>query len=380
MRLANFFWMTACLVTGSVAPGAQRGNNSDGLRECLAASARADRFSGILALGRNGKLLKAISFGHPDAAGQLPFYPDTRFNIASAGKMFTAVAIGQLVEQRKLSFDEPVGDVLPGLPADIAKVTIDQLLTHRSGLGDYLRLENREAIDAARTATDLLPLAIKDGLSFPPGSKQQYSNSGYVVLGAVIEKLSGASYADYVRTHIFEPAGMTSADLSATVPHATPMTKHGLDGSLSSVAHPAPEIGGNRASAAGGALASARDMIRFGEALRSGKILSRSIAEQLWKPRVPGLSRDGAQVSYAYGFVRMDYPGGIWAVGHGGGSLGINAEFELFPVTGETIVSLSNYDPPSATDALAIARRVALHQRPCLGVDRNRSLGRSPVL
>jgi CubicO group peptidase (beta-lactamase class C family) len=328
-------------------------------------SARADRFSGILALGRDGKLIENFGFGHPDAAGQLPFSPDTRFNIASAGKMFTAVAIGQLVEQHKLSFDEPVGHVLPSLPADFAKVTIDQLLTHRSGLGDYLRFENRQAIDAARTATDLLPIAIKDGLAFAPGSRQQYSNSGYVVLGAVIEKLSGASYADYVRAHIFEPAGMTNADLTGTMPHATAMTKHAPDGSLSPVAHPAPVIGGNRASPAGGALASARDMIRFGEALRSGKILSRAIAEQLWKPRVPGPSHDGAQVSYAYGFVRMEYPGGIWAVGHGGGSLGINAEFELFPWTGETIVSLSNYDPPSATDAIAIARRAALDQSPC---------------
>jgi CubicO group peptidase (beta-lactamase class C family) len=106
-------------------------------------------------------------------------------------------------------------------------------------------------------------------------------------------------------------------------------------------------------------------MIRFGEALRSGKIVSRSITQELWKSRVPGTSRDGAQVSYAYGFVRTDYLNGQWTVGHGGGSLGINSEFELFPQTGHSIASLSNYDPPSATEAAAMARRSILGQAPC---------------
>jgi hypothetical protein len=106
-------------------------------------------------------------------------------------------------------------------------------------------------------------------------------------------------------------------------------------------------------------------MIKFGEALRSGKILSRPIVDQLWVSRVAGAPRDGAEVSYAYGFVRMDYPNGAWAVGHGGGSLGINAEFELFPTAGDTIVALSNYDPPSATEAMAMARRVIVGQHPC---------------
>jgi CubicO group peptidase (beta-lactamase class C family) len=335
------------------------------LQRCLAAAAKADRFSGIVALGHGGALVSSMTFGHPDAAHQQAFARDTRFNIASAGKMFTAVAIGQLVEKGQLSFDEPVGRILPALPADVGKVSIDQLLAHRSGLGDYLHPANIETIQTARTATDLLQIAVRDGLAFTPGSKQQYSNSGYVVLGAVIEKLSGMSYADYVRTHIFVPARMVTADLSGTAPHAVPMTKHNFNGTLSLVAHSAPVIGGDRGSPAGGATASALDMIRFGEALRSGKILSRSIVSQLWAPRVPGTPRDGAQVSYGYGFARMDYPDGRWLVGHGGGSLGINSEFELFPATGDSIASLSNYDPPTATDAMAMARRALLGQSPC---------------
>lgn len=365
MRLRNVLLFAACIIAGSTASGGEPASTINALRQCLTASASADRFSGVLAIGRNGKLTDSMIFDPPATAAQSRFSADTRFNIASAGKMFTAVAIGQLVQAGKLSFDEPVGKVLHGLPADISAVTIDQLLTHRSGLGDYLRPDNLPAIGAARSATDLLPVAIKDGLAFAPGSKQQYSNSGYIVLGAVIERLSGLSYADYVRSHVFDPAGMTTADLAGIAPHAAPMTKHEPDGSLSAVAHPAPAIGANRASSAGGAFVSARDMIKFGEALRSGKLLSRSIAEELWMPRVSGPARDGARVSYGYGFIRMDYPDGRWAVGHGGGSLGINAEFELFPTTGEAIVSLSNYDPPAATEAMAMARRAILAQLPC---------------
>jgi CubicO group peptidase (beta-lactamase class C family) len=270
--------------------------------------------------------------------------------------MFTAVAIGQLVERRLLRWDQPIGSILPGLPEDVGAATVDQLLTHRSGLQDYLRPQNREAIRSARTATDLLPLAVKEGLAFAPGAKQAYSNSGYVVLGAIVEKLSGLSYPDYLRTRIFAPAGMETVTLDGQGERATPMTKRSPDGGEAQARHPAPIIGGERASPAGGAVASALDMLRFGEALRAGKLVSRRTLEALWAPRVPGRPGDGARLVYGYGFARMDYADGRWVVGHGGGSLGINAEFEIFPRSGETAIVLSNFDPPAATDAMALVR------------------------
>jgi D-alanyl-D-alanine carboxypeptidase len=336
-----------------------------GLRQCVNEAAEGGRFSGVVQVARRGKVLADIAAGHADAAGRLPIGPGTRFNIASAGKMFTAIAIGQLVESGKLRFDQPIGEVLTGLPPEVAKVTVDQLLTHRSGLGDYLRMENRERIHAAKTATDLLPLAVAGGLAFQPGSKQQYSNSGFVVLGAIVEKLSGQSYADYVRAHIFVPAGMTTADLTGEAPRATALTRRNPDGSLSETPHPAPVMGGNRASPAGGATATAADLIRFGEALRLGKLLSRRLLDQLWMGRVPGRPADGSRLSYGYGFARMDFDKGRWLVGHNGGSLGVNAEFELFPDEGYTLVALSNYDPPSGTDAIRMSRRAVLGEAPC---------------
>jgi CubicO group peptidase (beta-lactamase class C family) len=334
------------------------------LRQCVMDAGKSDRFSGIVAVARKGRLLSSISHGHAQLNGTDRITAETRFNIASVGKMFTAVAIGQLVQSGRLRFDQPIGSVLPGLPNDIAQVTIDQLLTHRSGLGDYLKPQNRVTIYSATTATDLLPIAISDGLAFPPGTEQRYSNSGFVVLGAVIEKLTGQPYAQYIRAHIFEPAGMRTADLSGAMPRATPLTKRNLDGTTSEIPRPAPVIGGDRASPAGGASASVLDMVKFAEALRTGKLVPLSILNELWRGRVQGKSSDG-KLSYGYGFARMDFPDGRWLVGHNGGSLGVNAEFETFPDEGYTIVALSNYDPPAATQAIAMARRAVLGQSPC---------------
>lgn len=366
MRATNYVGMMVFLscISGPAA-AARKEPDLNPLRQCLSATAAAGNYSGVVVVSRHGKIFGSLTYGHRDQDGRLPMSLETRFNIASAGKMFTAVAIGQFVDKGLLRFDQPIGEILVGLPADVGKVTIDQLLTHRSGLGDYLRAENRETIRAARTATDLLPIATGGGLSFAPGSRQQYSNSGFVVLGAIIEKLGRQSWADYVRTHIFQPARMITADLSGEVERATPLTKRSPDGTISAVAHPAPVIGGNRASPAGGATATALDMIRFGEALRTGRILPRALLDILWTGRVAAPASREGRLSYGYGFARMDFANGWWLVGHNGGSLGVNAEFELFPDQGYSVVALSNYDPPSATNAIAMARRALRGEPPC---------------
>jgi CubicO group peptidase (beta-lactamase class C family) len=274
MRLSTL--MAAALLASGAAPPADPPLETkiEAARLCLAGEAAAGRFSGVAAASEKGRPLLAAGFGFADAAGTRRNRLDTRFNIASAGKMLTAIAIGQLFEAKKLRFRDPVGRYLDGLPADVAKVTIDQLLTHRSGLGDYLRPENREAIRAATSAADLVPLAVKGGLAFAPGSRQAYSNSGYVLLGAVIERLSGLRYADYVRERIFAPAGMASASVDGEGERAEALTARRPDGSVGEERHPAPLIGGPRGSPAGGALASARDLLKLGEALRTHRLIS----------------------------------------------------------------------------------------------------------
>ena len=106
-------------------------------------------------------------------------------------------------------------------------------------------------------------------------------------------------------------------------------------------------------------------MIRFGEALRTGRILPRRMLDQLWTGRVAATTQSAGRLSHGYGFARRDFANGWWLVGHNGGSPGVNAEFELFPDQGYSVVALSNYDPPSATQAMAMARRILIGEQPC---------------
>lgn len=139
---------------------------------------------------------------------------DTRFNLGSMTKMFTAVAIAQLAELGKLSFHDPISRHLPDYPneAVASKVTIHHLLTHTSGMGDYQNEKFYARLDQLRTLSDLVPLFVNDPLAFESGAKWDYSNAGFVVLGLIIEKVSGQDYFTYVKQHVFKPAGMTSTD------------------------------------------------------------------------------------------------------------------------------------------------------------------------
>src|SRR5205085_2821805 len=176
--------------------------------------AKEDHFSGVVLIAKGGKPFFVKAYGLADKEKSLPNSPQTKFNLGSMNKMFTAVAIAQLAEQGKLSFDDKVGKFLPDYPnKDVAsKVTIHHLLTHTSGLGSYwnARFDARRA--QIKAVADYLGLFADEPLLFEPGARFEYSNSGFIVLGAIIEKVSGESYYDYVRKHIYEPAGMKNTD------------------------------------------------------------------------------------------------------------------------------------------------------------------------
>ncbi len=341
----------------------------DELRACIAGRSARDEFSGTMLVGERGRVLWQEAFGHADAGGRIANTPETRFNVASMGKMFTAVAIGQLADAGRLRFDDPIARHLPGLPPEIGAITIDQLLTHRSGLRDYFRPDNRTAIQSARTAADLLPIALADGLAFAPGSAFAYSNSGYVVLGAIVERLSGLSYPDYLQQRIFAPAGMAATSLDGTLARAAAMTRRGPGGAgAEGPPRPAPQIGSAWGSPAGGAVSTVGDLLRFAEALRHHLLTRPETTELMWRAHlVPPAEAGGeGQASYGYGFNRLDLDG-TRLVGHGGGSIGINAHLEIDPERGRVVVVLANRDPPAATEALRAARRALLGGGPVCG-------------
>jgi CubicO group peptidase (beta-lactamase class C family) len=317
------------------------------LRQCMRRAAERLHFNGIAYAARANDISEEV-FGTSDQNGRLPVQHSTKFNIGSAGKMFTAVAIGQMVDRGLIRLDAPIGTYLNGLRPELAAITVTQLLAHTSGLGDYLKPENHELIEKARTATALLPLAIADLPSFAPGSRFAYSNSGYVVLGAIIERISKSTYADYLRQKIFAPAAMNDTALE-TAGSADPMTRMSPGGLMDK-----PALSPLRlafASPAGGEVSTAADMARFLDALQSGRLVTATIRTELFTPQT---TRSG-EANYGLGFnVTVGPP---LKIGHGGGAPGINAEIALFPDSGWKVVMLSNYDPPIASHMASVLER-----------------------
>ncbi|HEX9919125.1 MAG TPA: serine hydrolase domain-containing protein, partial [Pyrinomonadaceae bacterium] len=177
--------------------------------------AEADVFSGAVLLAKDGKILFEKAYGEASKDFQVANRVDTKFNLGSMNKMFTAVAIAQLVERGKLSFEDPLAKFLPEFPNKEAaqKIRIKHLLTHTSGLGSYFNRKFMESSRARfRTVSEMMTLAEGETPAFEPGTKWAYSNTGMLVLGAVIEKVTGQTYFDYVRENIYQPAGMTNTD------------------------------------------------------------------------------------------------------------------------------------------------------------------------
>ncbi|MBD0320780.1 MAG: beta-lactamase family protein, partial [Gemmatimonadetes bacterium] len=261
---------------------------------------------------------------------------ETAFNLASVNKMITAVAVAQLVEAGKLSFDDPLGKFIPDFPTPRAsrEIRIKHLLSHTAGMGSFLG----GGISDSRAATvdEMLEFAKEADPAFAPGSRWDYSNTGFLVLGKVIERASGRSYYDYVREHIFAPAGMGSAAWHPK-DRIPPTAAIGYDreyangpGAYSSHVHALPY----RGSPAGGGYATAGDLLRFAEALRTGKLVSPAMVRVLTTPK-PELSSP----EYGYGFT-ADRPG---IVGHSGGYVGTSTNVDLFLEDGYTAIMLSNY-------------------------------------
>jgi CubicO group peptidase (beta-lactamase class C family) len=184
----------------------------DDLDRQLQEQAAADQFSGVVLVSRGGKPLFHRAYGTADRAAGVPNRPDTRFNLGSIDKNFTAVAVLRLAQEGRLGLDDPIGKYLKGFPPEIAtRVTVRQLLQHSSGMGDYLTHPTFTANRAGfQNVSDYLALARTLPLEFEPGARRRYSNLGYAVLGGVVEAAAGKSYYDVVQDWIFRPAGMAS--------------------------------------------------------------------------------------------------------------------------------------------------------------------------
>lgn len=362
-----------------------------------------DSFSGVVLVARKGIITYQRAAGMANRERTLPMALDTRLQIASTTKLFTQIAIRQLEQAGKLSLADTVGKFLPTYPNSTvrSKVTVEQLLRHRSGVGSFWNAEFMARHASVRSVSDYMKLFQHDSLMFEPGTGEAYSNGGYVLLGAIIERVSGQSYHDYVRKHIFEPAGMTGTmpyDNRAIVANAAiGYTTQSLDGSATGD----PRRAGNgprpgyqqpiptaatvvqRPSAPGAdSAAPAGGNLRLRIVGADGRELSPEDARKAVAQRAAsGTSRHpntateagmsgpaGDDYSTAGDFIKLARAltshqlldstrtaavlGARYAAGGdfraNGGGPGVNAEFSIFPA-GDVMVVLSNYDPPAAT-------------------------------
>jgi len=305
----------------------------------------ADVFSGAVLLAKDGEVWFKGAWGQASKDFDIPNKVDTKFNLGSINKSFTAVAIAQLAERGKLSLADPVSKYLgpDWLPREVAdKITIEHLLTHTAGLGSYFNdtfmAGSRERF---RVVDDYKPL-VEATLAFEPGTRYAYSNTGFLLLGAVVEKVSGGSYYDYVRKNIYTPAGMTNSDcydLDRPVPNlavgytwaADDVGEHWETNLFKHVIRGGP---------AGGGFSTVEDLLRFDQALRTNKLVKPETAARMW---TPSAQSGGQGQGYGHGFAIRGTPGNR-VVGHSGGFAGISARFDMYLDAGCTVVVLCNYD------------------------------------
>jgi len=309
----------------------------------LTEAAEKGDFSGVALLARGGVPFFRKAWGLADRERKIPNTVATKFNLGSINKIFTQVAIAQLAGAGKLSLADTIRKRLPSYRAPYAdRVTIGQLVSMTSGMGDFFGPKfDATPKTRLRSLRDYLPLFEEDPLQFEPGKGRAYSNAGYVVLGLIVEAVSGEDYYRYVREHVFAPAGMTDTDSWATddaVPNrAISYTREGGGGP-----HPSSEAHPARGSSAGGGYSTAEDLLRFDVALRNGRL-----APPEWTAWI--LERTDAPKPGS----GLPTHGGL---GIAGGSPGVNAALDMEIGGGATIVVLANADPPAAERAARAIR------------------------
>ena len=307
-----------------------------------------DEFSGAILIAKDGNPILNEAVGDASKSYQIKNKTDTKFNVASVGKIFTGLAIMQLVEQGKLSYDDKVNKYVGAewlKPEVASKIQIKHLLTHTSGLGDYFKdAYAQNNIPVFRNLSDYKTLLADDELSFEPGTKFSYSNSGMLILGVIIEKVSGKPYFDYLEKHIFTPSGMNNTGGfykdRPVENRATGYTKIYENNKVTFDNHQFARV--LRGSPSGGAYSTVEDFLKFDIALRTNNLLSAESTKLLFEGR-PELNAG----FHSYGFFIEERNAGIIAT-HSGDGRGVNAQFNMYLDNGYTFVVLSNYSRPSA--------------------------------
>ena len=308
-------------------------------------------FMGTVLVARGDQVLFSKGYGSADLEWDVPNSPNTKFRLGSVTKQFTAASILLLEERGKLSVNDPVKKYIPDAPAAWEKITIYHVLTHTSGIPNFTSFPEYPKLEPfATTAPQLVALFRDKPLDFEPGEKWNYSNSGYVLLTYLIEKITGGSYETFVRENIFTPLGMKDS---------------GYDSNSAIILHRAsgyaPVPGKNQfenagfvhmtiPQGAGGLYSTTEDLLKWEQGLFGGKVLKTASVEKMTTP---------FKNNYAFG-LQVNTVGGRKIIDHAGGIEGFNTQLSYYPEDKLTVVVLSNVAPGApaqiATQMAAIAR------------------------
>jgi len=296
-------------------------------------------FMGSVLVARGSQVLLNKGYGSADLEWNIPNSPTTKFRLGSITKQFTAASILLLEQRGKLNINDPVKKYLPDAPAAWDKITVFHLLTHTSGIPSFTSFPDYAKLEPFPTTAEQLVARFKDKpLDFAPGEKWSYSNSGYVLLGYLMEKITGGSYEKFVSENIFVPLGMKDSGYdsnSAVIAHRASGYVHGTNGFEN-----AGFIHMSVPHAAGALYSTTEDLLKWEQGLFGGKLLSAASLEKMTTP---------FKDNYACG-LQVETKGGHKAIEHGGGIEGFNTELAYYPEDKMTVVVLGNVNGQAVVD------------------------------
>ncbi len=317
-------------------------------------------FSGVVHISQGDQVLISYTSGLAHRGFEVPNTPNTKFDTASITKTFTAVAIFQLAEQGLIKLDDYLTDYLDLGETSLSKeIKLHHLLTHSSGIGDDADEEAGESYEdlwidkpnySVRELKDFLPQFIHRERNFEPGDDCRYNNCAYILLGLVIEKVSGMNYRDYIQTHIFDKADMKNSGFFS-MDHVVPNVAEGYAGiyddddellGYKKNIYSYPPVGGTD----GGAFATAPDLDRFMKALTQGHILSKAWVEKLVSPQMDIDENEVRSFHYAHGFevTKRIRDNQVLCIHKDGSNPGVACDLKYYPESNTTVAVLSNSD------------------------------------
>jgi D-alanyl-D-alanine carboxypeptidase len=318
------------------------------IEEKINYAAAKDLFSGVVLIAKGDKIVFQKSIGFANRSFNQPNNLHTKFHLGSMDKMYTSIAISKLIEQGKLHYEDHLINLLPEYPnkENANKITVSQLLSHSSGLRMLFENPNYDNRKKYATHFDIVKTFGADPLLFAPGSKWSYSNEGFVILGAIIEKITGVSYFDFIRQTIFEPAGMNASGSFALDDNVSNLaTGYGrFEDDLLGMKARRPNLHflGYKGNASGGGYSTAYDLLKFSQALKNNSFISENLLDSSISPK--------KSKGYGFGFILKNYNNKkIFGHGGGGPNSGINSHMNIFKDGSYTVIVLSNYDAPFAS-------------------------------